>query len=502
MRKRNTIIIGATLSLFFVLPGSSQNKTKRSEPLAKPNIVLIMADDIGQGDIGAYHKLRTGQESAIPTPNIDKLANEGMIFTDAHSPASLCAPTRFSMMTGNYAFRNPKGVWGVWGESNDSGVDPNFTTIARIAKNGGYQTSFFGKWGLGGNWNREPKEYSGYEKADMGPDYFGFDYSFWTPDGIQHHPYMYFENSDWVKIKPDSKIVHIEFEQTQYLPEWGDRKMDGPGDSNWNPAMAGPKLVEKAVDYINTLEKTEKPFFLYYCSQAVHEPHTPPATLGKTKIKGKTDYAHGDMIWELDVQVGEIIKALKKNGLYENTLLVFTSDNGGLKGAAYDHTPRHDASNGWVAAKGFIEEGGHRVPFIARWPGKVKANSRSDVIIEGHDMVASLASIADVTLDGLNVRDSKSLLPILIDGDKKEIHPYIIHRSAANRKFRYAIRKGDWKLVMKTDKRDQWETLESMALYNLKEWKEESDAYNQIQLKKNKKRVEELESLLKNELVN
>jgi len=150
----------------------------------KPNVVVIMADDIGIGDIGYYHRQRTGKKELVPTPNIDKLITEGMRFSDAHSPSSLCAPTRFSMMTGNYSYRN-KSPWGVWSPNSDALIEPKFTTVARIAKSGGYHTAFFGKWGLGGIWKGRNVDYS---KEEKGAKYYGFDYSLVLPQGIQNKP--------------------------------------------------------------------------------------------------------------------------------------------------------------------------------------------------------------------------------------------------------------------------------------------------------------------------
>jgi arylsulfatase A-like enzyme len=468
----------------------------------KPNIVLIMADDIGLGDIGFYHKKRTGKKPVIPTPNIDKLAKKGMYFTDAHSPASLCAPTRFSMMTGNYSFRNKKAPWGAWHPEVDSGIMPEFTTIGHIAKQGGYTTAFFGKWGLGGVWKGYPKDYSHYEKTEISPADYGFEYSYQLPDGIQYHPYIYYENGNWVKLKSDSKLVHIAFEQTKYDKEWETRHRDGVGDSNWDPALAGPKLANKAEVYINNQKNRTKPFFLYYCSQAVHEPHTPPMKLGKTKIAGTTPSRHGDMIKELDAQVGKIIKALKKNGLYDNTLIVITSDNGGLKGEPYDQTPGHDASNGWMGQKADIYEGGHRVPFIAVWPGRIHKNSQSDVTIVGHDMVATLAAISNVPLDKSKVLDAVNLLPVFTKNETKVLHPYLVHQAASNKKPRYALREGDWKLILKTDKLDKWNTLVPIALYNLKNNKEEIDTYNLLNHHHQKERVKNMISRFKEVRIN
>nr|MBX2871228.1 sulfatase-like hydrolase/transferase [Saprospiraceae bacterium] len=155
----------------------------QGDGMEKPNIVVVMADDIGLGDIGFYHQQRTGQKPLVPTPNIDQLIRSGMRFSDAHSPASLCAPTRFSMLTGNFSYRNQRRPWGVWSPWVDAGIEPKYTTIARIAKQGGYTTAFFGKWGLGGLWETQHKNYAKFAQMEGGAEKYGFDYSLVLPQG-------------------------------------------------------------------------------------------------------------------------------------------------------------------------------------------------------------------------------------------------------------------------------------------------------------------------------
>ncbi|MCL7763987.1 arylsulfatase [Polaribacter sp. Z014] len=438
----------------------------------KPNIVVIMADDIGVGDIGFYHKQRTGKEPVVPTPNIDKLIDQGMRFSDAHSPASLCAPTRFSMMTGNFSYRNKKGPWGVWGPDRDAGIEPNFTTVARVAKKGGYNTAFFGKWGLGGDWDAKPKSISGYENLQKGAGYYGFDYSVALPEGIQNVPYAFYEDGKFMKLKADSKITKIPFEQLKYSDE-NKRKVGGSvGDSNWDPALTGPILANKVVSYINQQSNNKKPFFLYYCSQAVHVPHTPSSTLNGEKISGSTLENHGDMIKELDAQVGMMIAALKKNNLYDNTLIVFTSDNGGLSNSK--HSPLlekagHDSSDGKNGYKGSIYEGGHRIPFVAVWSGHIKPKSESDIVMVGHDVMPTIAAVTNVSLEKEEVLDAANLLPILTGKSEAPIHKYLMHQAQKGKGGYYAIREGDFKLVMSVTKRDVFDDLKVDGLYNLKD---------------------------------
>lgn len=465
-----TLILCFFVSLLFLEINAQTN----------PNIVLVMADDIGVGDIGFYHKERTGQKPLVPTPNIDKLIEKGMRFSDAHSPASLCAPTRFSMMTGNFVYRNTGSEWGVWSPSASAGIKPNFTTIAEIAKQGGYATAFMGKWGLGGLWNARHEAIERYTETDSrnGGEAYGFDYSLLLAQGIQNKPYAFYENGKWMKLKNDSKFIQIPFKQTGYGEEDRKRRSDGIGDSNWNSEDAGPILANRAVEYINEQEAADKPFFLYYCSQAVHVPHTPSHKLNGIKIAGTTLGKHGDMIKELDAQVGMMIKALKKTGNYDNTLFVFTSDNGGLNNDAALRNAGHDSSNGLTGKKGSIYEGGHRVPFVAVWPGKIKPGSEADVTVVGQDMVATLAAVVGVPLDNSKVFDSANLLPVFKGESEKQVRQYILHASQGAGGPFYALRDDHWKVILKAKNRKNFENLKVIGFYNLAENSSEDKSYN------------------------
>ncbi|VGO20488.1 sulfatase family protein [Pontiella sulfatireligans] len=443
---------------------------------AKPNLVVLMADDIGLGDISFFQRQRS-ETPVLETPNIDKLISQGMRFTDAHSPASLCAPTRFSMLTGNYSYRNHNS-FGVWTPEAESGIEPGgFTTSARIAKAGGYQTAFFGKWGLGSSWLSKIEN---WEKEDGGALHFGFDYACELPEGIQNKPYAFYENQVWMKLGPDSVMKELDADQTCYATSKKLNDRGGMGDSNWDPSKAGPVLAKKGMEYIK--KHAGNPFFMYYCSQAVHIPHEPPVELDGIKIAGTTPGKHSDMVKELDVQTGMLVRALKKAGVYDHTLFIFTSDNGGL-------SMDLDSSNGLSGKKGSIMEGGHRVPFVAVWPGKIKPGSVSDEPIIGHDVVATIAALAGQPIDRNMVKDSMNLLPVLQGHDVKERHSNLMHQSAGGPSW--AIRDGDWKLIMKAsttikdfkfkpEKLLQPGIMEPIGLYNLK-----TDLYEKNNLLKN-----------------
>ena len=442
---------------------------------SRPNVVVVMADDIGLGDIAFYHRQRTGEPAVVPTPNLDQLIEEGMRFSDAHSPSSLCAPTRFSMMTGNFTYRNRMGG-GSFSPVKDSCIEPKFTTIARIAKSGGYRTAFFGKWGLGSVWSNRDADFSSIEQGAL---HFGFDYAFELPQGIQNWPHAFYENQEWLPIRPDSELVKVSKEQAQH-------SKSGIGDSNWDPSLAGPMLAKKAVAYIKrqAAENPGEPFYLYYCSQAVHIPHTPPAELNGVKIAGATPATHGDLILELDTQVGMLVDALKKTGAYKNTLFVFTSDNGGLNKDAAMSEAGHRSSDVLTGKKGSYHEGGHRVPFIAVWPGHIKPDSESDEPIVSHDMVATVSALASIPLHA-SIKDSANLLPYFAGTATKPAHKYIVHKGGKGPTL--ALREGNWKLIFETD--PNWKSdnryldfgpLTPVELYNFENTPTEDEAHNLI----------------------
>ncbi|MEM0965832.1 MAG: arylsulfatase [Verrucomicrobiota bacterium] len=419
-----------------------------------PNVVLIMADDLGMGDISFYHRERTGEDSSpVPTPNIDRLIEMGMRFSDAHSPSALCAPTRFAMLTGNYPIRNakPDGVWGVFANPL---IDPDFTTIARIAKEGGYQTAFFGKWGLGGNWEKRPVTAEDFSSFPAGALSYGFDYALELPAGIQDPPYAFYENRQFYPLAKDSILTHIPVEQTGYdldlAPKAASR--DGMGDSNWDPRLVGPRLAGKAVVFMENHVKNhpDQPFFLYYCSQAVHVPHVAAPSIDGQEIVGKTPGILGDFIYEFDLQIGELLSALESLGVMDDTLIILTSDNGGLP-PRWDmqlYASGHRSNGGLDGYKGGILEGGHRVPFIAVWKDHIPAGSVCDTPIVSLDVVATLSDLIGLPVDRNVIKDSASLLPIFRGEDVDE-QRHFIHQSGGIRDF--AIRQGDWKLTIDGD---------------------------------------------------
>ncbi|RKR14985.1 arylsulfatase A-like enzyme [Maribacter vaceletii] len=463
----------------------------------QPNVVVILADDIGVGDISHYRKINS-DKIIVETPTIDKLSESGMIFTNAHSPAALCAPSRYAIMTGNHCYRSDF-PWGVWGAYQESPIKPNQLTLGKLMKNAGYQTAFFGKWHLGGNYfrkgdttqiyrglrNKPETEVDIRKIVSGGPQSNGFDYSVTLAAGIQASPYAVYENGNMMPLQNDSRIDYISQKDMDKIGVKLD-KLEGLGDSNWDPHLIGGVLANKAISYIEKREE-KKPFFMYYSTQAVHLPHTPSKELNGKKVAGTTPSNHLDLVKELDIQIEMLVQSLKKKKLYDNTLIIITSDNGGL------HTPNtlkanHNSSSIYRGHKNLCYEGGHRVPFIASWPNKIKPNSKSDVPIIGLDVMATLAEITNQELDSENALDSSSLLPIFLGESNLRPHPFLMLQSGTAQEG--IIIDGDFKLIITIDKKDKtYTTRKPYALFNLKKDPTEKEKNNLINNPNYKKTV-------------
>ncbi|MHC4441405.1 MAG: sulfatase family protein [Planctomycetota bacterium] len=412
-------------------------------PKAKlPNIVFILADDMGYGDLACQNP-----ETKIPTPNLDRLANQGMRFTDAHSPSAVCSPTRYSILTGRYCWRSrlKRGVLWCW---NKPLIEPNRLTVGQLLKDAGYKTACIGKWHLGWNWplkegttiNRKSSGTSvDFTKPiGGGPLTVGFDYYF-GDDVPNFPPYCYIENHRTIGIptliKPDS--MHGQ-----------------PGImlKGWQLDAVMPAITRKAVDYIDNRAKDApaQPFFLYF---ALTAPHTPIAPA--KEFQGKSQAGpYGDFVFQVDHTVGEILRALKRTHLTDNTLVIFTSDNGspgrdGTDMAGKFNSVRrygHNPSRPWRGIKADAWDGGHRVPFIARWPGKIPAGQVNDELICHVDFMATVADILNKKLPADAAEDSYSLLDVL-QGKQltKPLREAVIHHSSHGL---FCVRQGKWKLIL------------------------------------------------------
>ncbi|WP_299555887.1 arylsulfatase [Seonamhaeicola sp.] len=472
---------------------------------AKPNIIVVLADDVGVGDISKYRRLHN-PKIIIETPNIDKLAENGMMFTNAHAPAALCATSRYSIMTGNYNYRSPL-PWGVWGGYSKGVFTEETLTLGRLMKNANYNTAFIGKWHLGTGFRdkRNPEEiYNPKSDKDKfsinvditkivsdGPMQNGFDYSFNLPSGIQNVPYAAYENDEWYPLNKHSLIGIIDKEYANRHGFTFDKK-EGYGDSMWQPSEIGPLIANKAVKFIKDNSNKDKPFFMYYCSQAVHGPHAAPEEIDGIKIKGTTPSKHLDMVKELDVQIKMLVDELKRQGVYENTVFIFTSDNGGLHIDGDTWNARHESSDIYRGCKNDPYEGGSRVPFIVSWPIKIKGQTKSDVPVLGTDILATIAAISETKIEKGQALDSYNLLPFLSQSKRTKSRAHIMLQGGSHKEV--MIIKDGWKLIIQVDKKDKTnKTRTPIALFNLNKNIWEHEEFNYIN---NPKYIKKVKSLL------
>ena len=392
-------------------------------PPAPPNIVLILADDLGWGDTSCYNpKARTR------TPSIDRLASEGVRFTDAHSPSSVCTPTRYGILTGRYCWRT-KLKSGVLNGESPSLIEPRRETLASMLKKRGYRTGGFGKWHLG--LGDAPKtDYS--SELRPGPNDFGFDEYFGIPASLDMPPYLYFENR---------RVVEAATAQTPNngVPLRGPYWRGGPIAPNFRMDEVLPKVTERACRFI--AQPGTQPFFAYV---PLNAPHTPWVPSGEWKGKSKAGL-YGDFVEQVDASVRRIVEQLTQRRVLDNTLIIMASDNGAPWSAPdIEASGGHVANASWRGQKADIQEAGHRIPFIVRWPGRAKPQvSRETVCLT--DIFATIAQIQGIPLQAGVAEDSFSILPALLGPGSTPIREAIVHHSSQGL---FSIRQGDWKLVL------------------------------------------------------
>jgi arylsulfatase A-like enzyme len=420
------------LVIALIMPLANACKEDGSE--RPPNIVFIMADDLGYNDLASY-----GQEF-FPTPHTDRLAREGMRFTDAHSPCAVCSPTRYGVVTGTDPFRRYHTSHVLF--NGESLVIRNGeATVASLLKQAGYRTGVIGKWhlGLGDTLPRN------LNNPGRGPNDIGFDYSFLVPDGHNMHPRYYLENG---KIAGDNAPVYKS--GIKILKRLGYRLVRHEESGTWENRRPdegiSATLADKADAFIR--QNSKEPFFLYYPTCAIHWPFKPgPKFAGKSEIG-----VHGDFVMEFDWMVGRIIATLDSLDLSGNTLVFVTSDNGGY------HRDRfavggtgHDPNHPWSGWKGSALEGGHRVPMIIRWPGHIRAGTTSDETICLVDLTATACALAGIPLNPQDALDSYDISPVLLgDTGSHGIRPYTVTGSRGMEEL--ALRRGTWKLVYTPEK--------------------------------------------------
>jgi arylsulfatase A len=461
--------------------------TSAATPVDKPNILVILADDLGYGDLHCYNPER----GKIPTPHIDKLASQGMRFTDGHSSSGVCSPSRYTLLTGRYHWRSrlQSGIVGVWEEPL---IAPDRMTIGTLAKQQGYRTATIGKWHLGWDWplTKEQRQLLSPPKQPTdeaskaskraaaakavateeqiatwrdifskpiagGPTTRGFDLYFGT-SVPNWPPYCFIENDRTVGI-PSQFLPHEAMSKNQ-------ASMQGPALKNWKLEEILPALGDRTIQFINESVSKKEPFLIY---MPLTSPHTPLAVTPEWKDKSQLN-PYADFVMETDAVVGRVLEALEKSGVADNTLVIFTSDNGCAHyvGAKELEEKGHYPSGPLRGYKSDAWEGGHRVPFIVRWPGVVKADTVSSQLVYQADCLRTFADLFGVKLPDTAGEDSFSLLPVL-KGEEKPIRENAVSASINGVP---AVRLGTWKYIA-TPGSGGWGTggdqSQPIQLYNL-----------------------------------
>ena len=436
--------------IFGLITGSSFAQSATGLNI-RPNVIYIMADDMGYGDVTSLNP-----QAKTRTPNIDALAREGMTFTDAHAPASLCTPTRYGLLTGRYAWRGALKK-GVSRQYDPPLIEPERYTVGRLFQDAGYATACIGKWHLGWDW---PLKNGGLVSDSMndpdadvtrrlaveqqidftkpilnGPTTRGFDHYF-GDDVPNYPPYAFIENDRLTRqpdgYKPDSMYGH----PGRMVPGW---RLDA----------VMPELTRRATAYIQEMATAKRPFFLYFSLTSPHVPIAPSESFRGKSAAG----AYGDFVEETDAAVGSVLAALRAAGIDRNTIIIFTSDNGSpaqdgsAMAGAFNSVQRfgHEPNRPFRGMKTDLWEGGHHVPFLVRWPEKVRAGSRTNETICHTDFIATSASILDIPIPHGEAADSYDMMPLLTEKhNRKYKRPYTIHHSSEGL---FAIRKGRWKLI-------------------------------------------------------
>ncbi len=411
------------LAAIFILPVFSPAEER------PPNVVVIFADDLGYGDLSCYGATK------LKTPNIDRLANEGRRFTDAHSASAVCTPSRYALITGRYPFR--RGLSKPVFLRTGLVVDQERTTIADVMKNAGYATACIGKWHLG--FGEKTPDWNGELKP--GPLELGFDYYYGVPTVNSHPPFVYVEDHRVVGLVPEDPFVYGKKAKTQEIHEKMAINQIGGADAAhalYDDYAVGTHLAKKSVKWIE--ENQGKPFFLYLSTTNIHHPFTPAKRFQGTSECG----LYGDFVHELDWIVGEVMTSLEENSLTENTLVIFTSDNGGMinETGQVAIEEKHKLNGELLGFKFDAWEGGHRVPFIAHWPGKVKAGSVSDQLICSVDLMAAMAALTGQELKPEEAPDSFNILTALTGRSQKPIRSEVI--LAAMKGSHVALRQENW----------------------------------------------------------
>ena len=393
----------------------------------KPNIVMIYADDLGYGDLSCYGATK------LQTPHIDQLAKEGRLFTDAHSASAVCSPSRYGKMTGRYPHR--KNFWGPCLNNTSLTIDVSRETISSLMKKAGYQNAFFGKWHLG--FGEDAPDWNGELKP--GPIELGFDYFYGIPCANSVPPYVYIENHRIIGLDSADPIVANGEIHTKVMEGKGEGRIGGGKAAHdlYVDDQIGTNLAERSVKWIEERDK-EKPFFLLLSTTNIHHPFTPHEQFVGTSEAG----LYGDFTHELDWMTGQIMSVLEEQGIVDNTILIFTSDNGGMLNQEGQRSVKagHSMNGELLGSKFGAWEGGHRIPMIIRWPKKIPAGSVSDALISHIDFLATFSEITGEAL--ANSEDSLNQLETIIGTPEKPVRDTLV--ICPNSPYHLSIRKGDW----------------------------------------------------------
>jgi len=445
-------------ALAVAFPQTLYTKVLSAESTARPNVVIILADDMGYGDVGVLNR-----DSRIPTPNLDRLASESLSFTDAHCSGSYCVPSRYGLLTGRYMWRTRLGAGGNLANFAGTLIEPGRKTIADLLHSKGYYTGLVGKWHQGIDWKlhdesdreviRVHPNYQDFQNIDFaspalkGPSDYGFGYSFATAGSAEMNPSTFIENNRATVIPTLSSQAAKE-----KYGEWYGRDDNIIAEGHTMERLV-PTLSDKACEFVETATRTRpgQPFFLYYAMTTPHNPIVPNPDFVGTSRAG----AYGDFVVELDHHVGKLLRTIADLGIEKNTIVIFTSDNGPVdrtKGyptrwvrgdtAIYGHDSNGPFS-GWKAG---LQEGGHRVPFFVRWPDKIKPGESCSTTIIFNDVIPTLAEMLKVNLDHDTAEDGQSFYKALTGDVRPEsFHEAIVHNHSNGT---FAIRKGDFKLTV------------------------------------------------------
>lgn len=428
------------LSCFFLVIGLAAG-----EGAERPNLVVILADDFGVGDIQAHYP-----ENKIPTPNLDRLVGEGMSFTDAHSPSAVCSPTRYGLLTGRYAWRTRLQEW-VIAAYEPPLIAAERPTLAGFLREQGYHTSCIGKWHLGWNWpgpqpsrmtvvknGQKNLEWDFAKRIDGGPVDRGFD-SFFGVDLPNLPPFTWIE---------DDRVVDLPTEPYRVDPSEGivlPKAFEGcPSAPGWRLQEVLPEVTRRAADHIRERAKSEEPFFLYFSQTSPHEPVTPSEA-----FRGKSGIAPiADFVMETDWSAGELLAAIDEAGIADETVVVFTADNGHSHYTGWPDlvAAGHHPSGPYRGHKGDVWEGGHRVPLVVRWPGRVAPGTSSGRLVSLTDLFATCADLLEIPLPDRGAEDSVSFLPDLLGKENDSGRTRLVNHSNMGE---FAYREGPWKLVFR-----------------------------------------------------